>query len=189
MSWVLLGELTPDGFCWRTSEDCLRRTKVKLYGRSSLRWPTTGTMRGGRVFALPMSVPRTDGSGGSALLPTPTAGQGRNNTSGRRQDSQHNTGETLQDVAYRMARGMALLPTPTSRDHKGRNQRDDASCLPGAVERLLPTPRASDANGAGHHGTGGPDLRTAISELSNGDLTSPPSDDGNTSWEQPPLFP
>lgn len=29
-----------------------------------------------------------------------------------------------------------LLPTPTARDHKGRNQRDDDSCLPGA---LLPT--------------------------------------------------
>ena len=26
-----------------------------------------------------------------------------------------------------------LLPTPTSRDHKGRNQRNDATCLPGAA--------------------------------------------------------
>ncbi len=26
-----------------------------------------------------------------------------------------------------------LLPTPTGRDHKGRNQRNDATCLPGAV--------------------------------------------------------
>lgn len=30
---------------------------------------------------------------------------------------------------------------------------------------LLPTPRTSDTNGAGVHGTGGPDLRTAISLL------------------------
>lgn len=36
-----------------------------------------------------------------------------------------------------------LLPTPTARDWKGRNQRDDATCLPGAVDRLLPTPTAS----------------------------------------------
>ena len=35
---------------------------------------------------------------------------------------------------------VGLLPTPTTRDHKGRNQRDDASCLTGA---LLPTPRAT----------------------------------------------
>lgn len=30
---------------------------------------------------------------------------------------------------------------------------------------LLPTPRTSDSNGAGAHGTGGPDLRTAIGQL------------------------
>lgn len=28
---------------------------------------------------------------------------------------------------------LKLLPTPTSRDWKGRNQRDDATCLPGAL--------------------------------------------------------
>src|SRR5690554_6553508 len=39
-----------------------------------------------------------------------------------------------------------LLPTPTARDHKGRNQRGDATCLPGA---LLPTPRASDGEKGG----------------------------------------
>lgn len=27
-----------------------------------------------------------------------------------------------------------LLPTPTARDHKGRNQRNDATCLPGALD-------------------------------------------------------
>jgi hypothetical protein len=29
-----------------------------------------------------------------------------------------------------------LLPTPTSRDHKGRNQRDDDTCLPGALASI-----------------------------------------------------
>jgi hypothetical protein len=28
-----------------------------------------------------------------------------------------------------------LLPTPTSRDYKGRNQRNDDSCLPGAIQQ------------------------------------------------------
>jgi hypothetical protein len=28
-----------------------------------------------------------------------------------------------------------LLPTPTNRDHKGRNQRNDDSCLPGAIQQ------------------------------------------------------
>jgi hypothetical protein len=43
-----------------------------------------------------------------------------------------------------------LLPTPTSRDHKGRNQRDDTTCLPGAIGDLTKPPsndgsRSSDA--------------------------------------------
>jgi hypothetical protein len=34
-----------------------------------------------------------------------------------------------------------------------------------ASSSLLPTPRTSDTNGAGAHGTGGPDLRTAVALL------------------------
>lgn len=49
-------------------------------------------------------------------------------------------------------RDLTLLPTPTARDHKGRNQRSDSTCLPGAVD-LLPTPTAwlgrRPANGDG----------------------------------------
>lgn len=37
-------------------------------------------------------------------------------------------------------RPKSLLPTPTRRDHKGHNQRRDATCLTGA---LLPTPRST----------------------------------------------
>jgi hypothetical protein len=49
-----------------------------------------------------------------------------------------------------------LLPTPTSRDHKGPNQRGDASCLTGA---LLPTPRATDGT------KGGPNQRSSSGDL------------------------
>lgn len=38
----------------------------------------------------------------------------------------------------------------------------DKSRLEDQVTALLPTPKASDSNGAGTHGTGGPDLRTAL---------------------------
>jgi len=51
---------------------------------------------------------------------------------------------------------LTLLPTPTSRDHKGRNQRDDATCLTGA---LLPTPRATDGT------NGGPNQRGSSGDL------------------------
>jgi DNA (cytosine-5)-methyltransferase 1 len=37
--------------------------------------------------------------------------------------------------------------------------------LPSAVQTLIPTPRTSDTNGPGHHGTGGPDLRTVAAEV------------------------
>ena len=47
--------------------------------------------------------------------------------------------------------------------------------------RLLPTPTTSDTNGTGAHGDGGPDLRTAI-----GDLTSQLSDDGKPSPDRHP---
>jgi len=52
-------------------------------------------------------------------------------------------GANLNDLA-----AAALLPTPTSRDGKGPNQRGDDTCLTGA---LLPTPNASDCTGGGAH--------------------------------------
>ncbi|WP_166845095.1 DNA cytosine methyltransferase [Isoptericola sp. BMS4] len=47
-----------------------------------------------------------------------------------------------------------MLPTPTTRDHKGHNQRGDTTCLTGA---LMPTPRASDGThgGPNQHGSAG----------------------------------
>lgn len=50
------------------------------------------------------------------------------------------------------------LPTPRARDWK-RGGKD------GLEEALMPTPRTSDTNGPGAHGSGGPDLRTAVTLL------------------------
>lgn len=104
------------------------------------------------------------------LLPTPSVADGMGghlSRSGARSDEL-----LLPGVAKAYAEG-ALLPTPTSRDHKGaanppgrvrdgraRTAGDDM--LPDAVMALLPTPRTTDANGAGTHGDGGPDLRTVV---------------------------
>jgi len=102
-----------------------------------------------------------DGHGvDTPLLPTPvvTDALGARNSTAWRSNPDHNIsiGDTLTDVMWKMAaeRGemelptgptqKQLLPTPTSRDHKGRNQRDDDTCLPGA---LIPTPNAQDGNG------------------------------------------
>jgi DNA (cytosine-5)-methyltransferase 1 len=62
---------------------------------------------------------------------------------------------------------MELLPTTTAMDFKASGGAEGSSnvTLTDALVRgrgLLPTPRTSDTNGPGHHGTGGPDLRTAV---------------------------
>lgn len=49
----------------------------------------------------------------ASLLPTPTAIQSRNATSGRQPDSQHHGGTTLHDLVF----DGSLLPTPKARDH------------------------------------------------------------------------
>jgi DNA (cytosine-5)-methyltransferase 1 len=68
------------------------------------------------------------------LLPTPAAADG---SGGRYGSDGHQTP---------LPGAVRMLPTPTSRDHKGRNQRDDTTCLPGA---LLPTPTAMDSESSG----------------------------------------
>lgn len=104
---------------------------------------TSGPQRGGPSYGLEDIV--TD----PTLLPTPCAQQSGNTPEnhlakkpGRRQ---------VTDLAILVENGLLetggelpALPTPTSRDHKGRNQRDDETCLTGA---LLPTPAASDGDG------------------------------------------
>ena len=51
-------------------------------------------------------------------------------------------------------RSGTVYESPTSADAT-----DDSACS------YLPTPRSSDRNGSGEHGTGGPDLRTVITRL------------------------
>ncbi len=109
-------------------------------------WPASGSMRNGvssqrRRSALPTPASVSSSSPGR-LLPTPTAGN-------------PNDGESLESWEARRRRNLA----------KGINGNGQGTPL-GIAVKLLPTPRTSDTNGAGVHGTGGPDLRTAISLLS-----------------------
>ena len=96
------------------------------------------------------------------LLPTPKAHDGvfgTPRTSGRPiEKSTH-----LQTIVSLLG---PLLPTPNAQDGNGGRYSSDGhqSTLPGEV-RLLPTPRSSDCFGAGRHGDGGMDLRTAVSLL------------------------
>lgn len=64
----------------------------------------------------------------------------------------------------------SLLPTPTVGNATGGNRarsgdRSNELLLPGVAKSLLPTPKTSDVKGAGVHGDGGLDLRTAATSL------------------------
>lgn len=108
-------------------------------------FPRSGSMRTGRLFPRPAWVPPIAVSVGS-VLPTPRASRGASST------------ETV-----------ALLPTPGKADGDGGHLSSEGhqSTLPGVTRdlALLPSPRTSDTNGAGHHGDGGMDLRTAVTEI------------------------
>lgn len=72
-----------------------------------------------------------------------------------------------------------VLPTPTTRDVKGPNQRRDDTCLHGA---LLPTPRASDGEkgGPNQRGTSGDlMLPSAVARLLPTPVTDPDSCNGH----------
>lgn len=85
------------------------------------------------------------GAAANALLPTPSVADG---TGG--------PGNSGRDGGLNLRTAATLLPTPTSRDHKGANQRQDDTCLTGA---LLPTPRATDGS------KGGPNQRGSSGDL------------------------
>jgi hypothetical protein len=172
----------PDSSSWRTSALSL----VEEWGEFSETWPRSGMTRGGSAYELPTPELPTDVSGSSSSLPTPRASRGASGTEtmyalgAERSNERRPQGEVvllptpeakLSDSGPDYARASTpgsggddlvttlakMLPTPTSRDGKGPNQRGDATCLHGA---LLPTPKATDGT------KGGPNQRG-----SSGDLT------------------
>jgi hypothetical protein len=110
------------------------------------------------------------------MLPTPTVADSRDTANFRPDVTPYGQGYgmTLTDAAR-------LLPTPWASDGEkgGPNQRGSKGdlALSAAVAHLLPTPRTSDSNGGGQHGSGGPDLRTAISIVAAADTDGEPRDE------------
>lgn len=125
---------TPFAFCdpptWspRMSQGSLLSASTE----SSVTLPPSGSMRNGRLYERPTLGHATNASGCSSLLGTPTAHE--------RTHSPRLVHHGMQLVNQIDAR----LSTPTSRDWKGQNQRGDASCVPGAIAALLPTPAVND---------------------------------------------
>lgn len=86
-----------------------------------------GEERNSNIWARPLDQPQNL-ENALALLPTPTSQAAKH---GETPDTTANGfGSNLWDLP-------SLLPTPTSRDHKGLNQRGDATCLHGAITAPL----------------------------------------------------
>lgn len=107
---------------------------------------------GGRAVSIESQV--------SALLPTPRAALGASQT------------ETVRLLPTPAVNDMGASYTPSAWDAwtesmraKHRNGNGHGGSLSVEAQRLLPTRRASDTNGAGVHGHGGMDLRTAVHDF------------------------
>jgi DNA (cytosine-5)-methyltransferase 1 len=127
-------------------------------------WPVAGAAYAGAAYA---GAAYAGAAPGGELLPTVRT-------------SDTNGAGAHGDGGLDLRTAVTMLPTTTARDHKGHNQRGDASCLTGA---LLPTPTATDAasssgsNPAWGHGTTLTDAARAVALLptttaADGDRTS-----------------
>ena len=85
-----------------------------------------GEPRNMKPWVRPLDQPQNLENAIARLLPTPLANPSHGHYLNRR-----------------------LLPTPTGRDHKGRNQRNDETCLPGAI-LALPSPDGSESSDGQH---------------------------------------
>jgi hypothetical protein len=167
----------PEASCWRTSQ----ATFLSDSDLFSETWPRSGMTRAGFAYELPTPALPTVGPESSSLLPTPAVNDmGAAYTpdewdawTARMQEKHSNGNGHGKSLAIEAQR---LLPTPTVGDsasarnstatrHNPDSQHHSGMTLTDALVPLLPTPTASDTNGAGAHGTGGPDLRTAVALL------------------------
>ena len=126
-----------DSSRWRTFQRSLLPESLP---EQSVTWPRAGMTRNGFAYELPTSAHHTGGNGASSLLPTPRKSDGDGGP-----NPQHRP-RRMDDVETRVIRD--LLPTPMSRDYKGRSfDADDMTRLPNVTARLLPTPDANMGNG------------------------------------------
>ena len=180
----------PDSCSWRTSQGTLDLGSTP----SSPTLPVSGSMRSGVLYEHPMSAPATNVPGSLSLLRTPTA------SVTEAKDGIKLSGRSPSDPQVGLVDQVrALLPTPVAQDDQkspaahvaAKNRYDDsertqitsltvlarqAAATGRWSDKLLPTPRTTDANGAGSHGEGGDDQRTVVKML-----PTPTANDGKGS--------
>lgn len=150
----------PDTSSWRTSQPSLFSGSLP---EQSVTWPVSGMTRNGAAYARPMSVPHTDATGVSSLLPTPTASEA---TGAGYTDRANGGGRNLRTEVVEK-----LLPTPRTTDLKStvrKHVKQGQGTLAETVAvHLLPTPtaRLGQSRGASH-----PDRRKELHPKRSGEL-------------------
>jgi hypothetical protein len=145
-------ELPTQGHRTTALESSLLRSPTASQGEGGALGEEEARKRGNTVGIRDqaMDIAKANGEKVSrAVLPTPTAIQSRNATSGRKPGSQHHPGVTLHDLVF----DGSLMPIPMSRDYKGdtapheRNGKVQVDSVERAIfhsgEVLLPTTRTS----------------------------------------------
>ncbi len=114
-------------------------TKAAPLTEWSAKLPPWGTASGGVLSEHPTPECLTAVRDGSQLLPTPTHWVQDEVDLGsylERREREKAKGRNGNGFGLTLDMAVRLLPTPTRRDWKGRNQRNDTTCLPGAVMAL-----------------------------------------------------
>lgn len=127
---TLFATYDPASSSWRTSQGTFRWDLTS----SPLTLPAWGMTRNGALYALPQLAPVTVEPECSSSLPTPR-------TSDANGTGAHGEG------GLDLRTTVALLPTPTARDHKdgaGTTWHPEKVKLPHTIGALLPTPRAQN---------------------------------------------
>ena len=140
---VLLASFDHDSSSWRTSEDISASVRKRL----SKSLPPSGMTRRGSLYELPMSKRPTAAKDGSASLRTPHGMPDPNNP--------RHPGPSGNELGRQINEQSRLLPTASSRDHKGPRGENatPGDQLPDAIDKMLPTPNPRDhhAQGATHN--------------------------------------
>jgi len=155
---------------WSSARDAWETSQVSICGHSAVfseTWPNSGMTHSGTAYALPTSARLTDASASLSLLPTPNTVDQSGSTPGTLRVEQGHQVDLRSAV-------IDLLPTPDAYQGTRGAAQEPAKRLAGghqvtlqnvAEHQLMPTPMSSDGDGGvGHHGTGGPNLRTVVDE-------------------------
>ena len=155
-----LARYDPDTHSLRTSQVLLALDTLKP---SSVTLPKSGMIVNGTLLVRPTWVLTTEGNG-CGYWPTP-----QNSEDGRKiQEDWVWCGTYFRDkngkkIQTHLKHSIQIWPTPT--EHGNHNRRGlsktSGDGLATAV-KMWPTPKQSDGHGAGKHGDGGMDLRTAV---------------------------